>query len=194
MKTLFFFLISTTFLCAQGRISVAPTYWFNYGNYTYQTHSVYDGSDAKSSGYSLGSSAGLTARYNFAQKWDFSVGVLYNKATSHLKTSQGDNVQLTSEYIQLPILINYRLSEQRLSPYLSAGAVFEKNKSVSNDPVKTSPIIGIGVDYKISSRLSWLIQPTASYLLYKPANTAFYQFISYHSYKIGLQTQLVLYF
>ncbi|GAB3785722.1 hypothetical protein GCM10028818_47840 [Spirosoma horti] len=194
MKTLVFFLTSTTCLFAQGKVSIAPTYWFNYGNYSYQTHSIYDGSNAKSSGYSLGSSAGLTVHYNFNQKWNLSVGVLYNRATSHLKTPQSDNIQLNSEYIQLPVLINYRLSNRRLSPYFSVGTIFEKNKSASNDPLKTNAVMGVGVDYKISSKLSWIIQPTASYLINKPDNTAFYQFSKYNSYKVGLQTQLVVHF
>ncbi|ADB39395.1 outer membrane beta-barrel protein [Spirosoma linguale] len=194
MKTLFFFLASSTFVLAQSRVSVAPTYWFNHGNYAYQVYSAYDGSETKSSGYSLESSAGLTARYKFNRKWDFSIGVLYSRGTSYVKTPQSNDIKLTTEYIQLPVLINYRLSERRLAPYFSAGAIFGKNKSVSNDPVKTSAIVGIGLDYKISSKLSWLIQPTASYLFYKPDNTILYQFRDYNSYNIGVQTQLILHF
>lgn len=194
MKTILLFLISTASLLAQGKFSVAPSYWFNYGNYSYKTHSVYDGLDTKSSGNSTGSSVGLTAHYNFSQKWDLSVGAFYNKTISHLKTSQIDDIRLATEYIQFPVLINYRLSDRRLAPYFSAGAIFEKSKSANSGPIRTSAALGVGLDYKINSRLSWLIQPTASYLLYKPDNTTLYQFNNYNSYRIGIQTQLLIHF
>ncbi|WP_461112601.1 outer membrane beta-barrel protein [Spirosoma jeollabukense] len=194
MKTILLFLISTTSLLAQGKFSVAPSYWFNYGNYSYKIRSVYDGSVANPSGHSTASSVGLTAHYNFNQKWDLSVGALYNKTISHLKTSINEDTRLTAEYIQFPVLVNYRLSERRLSPYFSAGAIFEKNKTTNSDPLKTNAALGVGIDYKISSRFSWLIQPTASYLLNKPDNTTLFQFDNYTSYRIGIQTQLLIHF
>ncbi|MCZ0211401.1 outer membrane beta-barrel protein, partial [Streptomyces sp. UMAF16] len=144
--------------------------------------------------HSTGSSVGLTAHYNFSQKWDISVGAFYNKTISHVKTPQSDDIRLTTEYIQFPVLINYRLSDKRLAPYFSVGALFEKNKAVSSNPLNANAVLGAGLDYKINSKLSWLIQPTASYLLNKPDNTPLYQINSYNSYRIGIQTQLLIHF
>lgn len=195
MKALFFacgfFLVATALSVAQSRVSVAPTYWYAYGKYSYQTHSLYDGSNAQLSGHTIASSVGLTARYHFKPKWDLSVGLLYNSNSSHLKTPQSDDIQLTSRYIQLPILVNYRLSDRPLSAYISAGAFLSKSKTFSDEPVKSNALIGVGLDYRLNSKLSLLLQPTASYLLYKPASNTLFQYNNYNSYSFGLQTQLI---
>ena len=181
---------------AQSRFSIAPTYWFNHGNYTYQILLLSDPRMSVSdfSGYSNGSSVGLTSRYHINETWSFSVGVLYNKSASHVNIPQTGDVRIQSEYIQLPILANYRLTTHRLSPYFSAGIFLEKNKSVTNDPFKTNAVIGAGVDYRINSRFSLLVQPTGSYLLYKPSNSGLVVYNSFNSYKLGVQVQTVWHF
>ena len=199
MKTVLLLLMSTASLLAQSKFSLAPTYSFNYGIYSYQLRAVYDGSIKDFSGHSTGSSIGLTARYHFDQRWSLSVGALYDKSVSHLKTPTSDDVRLpATEEFRFPVLVNYRLSNRRLAPYLSAGAFFAKDKKDKlDDPLRTTrthALLGIGVDYKINSKLSWLLQPTASYMLTKPANQLPFQFASYNSYWIGLQTQLLIHF
>lgn len=201
MKTFVFFLglfwASITHLSAQSRISIAPAYWFNYGLYSYQLHSVYNGSDTQVSGYDIASSAGLTARYHFTPNWDMSVGLLYNWNSSRLTSPiipQGENRPFPSEAIQLPVLVNYRLTDHRLSPYVSAGAFFVRSKTFTEAPIKVNGVVGIGFDYRFHSGLSLLVQPTASYLFYKLANDALLQFTKYSSYSVGVQTQLIWHF
>ena len=173
---------------SQSRVSVAPTYWFNYGNYAYQTATLH--ADPTSKPYTVASAVGLTARYHFTDSWNFSLGVLYNKNKSPVLFPGMRKVTLITNFVQLPALLNFRSSTHRLSPYFSAGPVFSFYKVVGNQ-VKTSLIIGAGVDYRFNDKLSWLIQPTYSYLLYNPADTTFEQFIDYEAYAFGVQTQLI---
>lgn len=181
---------------AQNRVSIASTYWFNYGIYAYQVTSTYSGLGGSFAGRDIASSVGLIARYHFITKWDVSVGLLYNWNSSHLTESPGiyDSSPFRSQAIQLPVLINYRLTAYRLSPYFSAGAFLVKSKTFTTAPTKVNGLLGIGLDYRISSGLSVLVQPTASYLFYKPADDPYFHFSNYDYYGLGLQTQLIWYF
>ncbi len=185
-----------TRLSAQSRVSIAPGYWFNYNPYSYQTNFTYNGSTTQTpvSGYSLVSSFGLTARYHFTPKWDVSVGAFYFRSTNHVKSPQGPYgafTPFTSEGWQLPVLVNYRLTSHRLSPYFSAGAVFTRNKTFTGRPITTDGVVCVGLNYRIDSGLSLMLQPTTSYSFYRPASDAFYTFTQYSSYSLGLQTQLI---
>lgn len=181
-------------LFAQSRVSVAPVYWYRYGQYQYQVHSVYDGSDTRASGHDNSSSAGLLIRYHFTPKWDVSAGILYNRSSSRLSnpTFPQTDIRLIRNFIQLPVLANYRLTDHRLSPYFSVGALFGKGQTAA--PIKMNGVIGIGVDYRFNSGLSLLLQPTATYLFDKPASDPLFQISGYSSYSVGVQTQLVWHF
>lgn len=187
---------STALLSAQSRLSIAPTYWFNYGIYAYQVQSTYSGLGGSFAGRDLASSAGLTARYHFTPKWDVSVGLLYNWNSSHLTESPDiyDSSPIRSEAIQVPILVSYRLTAHRLSPYFSGGAFLVKSKTFTTAPIKVNGLLGVGLDYRIGSGLSVLVQATASYLFYKPADDPYFQFSNYDSYSLGVQTQLIWHF
>ncbi len=186
----------TTFSIAQSRFSVAPTYWFTNGIYKYQVRLLSDPVAGISdySGYSNSASFGLMTRYHFQTKWSISVGMLYDRSVSHLRAPQYNTVTLYSEYIQLPIFVNYRLTTNRLSPYFSVGAFFEKNIPNAKDPFKTNVLLGVGIDYRITSKLSLLVQPTASYLLYKPADSDLIKYDKFNSYKAGVQAQAIWHF
>ena len=169
---------------AQSRVSIAPTYWFNYNPYSYQVDMNYNGARNQflASGHGLISSFGLTARYHFTPKWNVSLGALYYRNTDHIKSPQGpygERVPFTSEGWQLPILISYRLTNRPLSPYFSSGAILSKSKTFTGAPIRTDGVIGVGLDYRFNSGLSLLMQPTVNYSLTKPASDAFYQVSDY---------------
>lgn len=176
---------------AQSRVSIAPLYWYNYGQYKYQIHSVYDGSDTQLSGHDNSSSIGLTARYHFTPKWDVSAGILLNRNSSQLTNPNfpQTDIGIIRTYLQVPVLANYRMTDRRLSPYFSAGALL--GKSQTSAPVKMNGVIGIGVDYRFNSSLSLLLQPTATYLFNKPISDPLFQISGYSSYSLGVQTQLI---
>ena len=176
---------------SQSRISLAPTYWYNYGNYAYQVEPFY--ADPARKPYTLSSSMGLTARYQFNESWNVSLGFLYSKNTSPVISPRKEKINLITNFVQLPILLNVRSSTHRFSPYFSAGALFNFNIA-TGDQVKTGLVIGAGVDYRINAKLYWLLQPTYSYLLYNPADTFLVQFIDYEAHALGVQTQLIWHF
>lgn len=190
---------SITFSLAQSRVSVAPTYWFNYNPYAYQVDLAYNGlkTQTQASGHNIVSSFGLTAHYHFSSQWNVSAGVLYSRNTAYIKSPQspyGEFEPFTSEGVQLPVLVSYRLTNRRLSPYFSTGATFTNSKTFTEAPVKTDGVVGVGLDYRFHSGLSLLLQPTGSYSFSRPVNDAFFQFTNYTSYSLGVQTQLIWHF
>jgi hypothetical protein len=203
MKVTLFFAVlasaTSTLLLAQSRVSLSPTYWFNYNPYSSQTIVTYNGSTSQilASGHSIVSSYGLTARYQFTPQWDVSVGALYYRAADHMESPQGPYGAFTpfiSKGWQLPLLVNYRLTNRRLSPYLSTGAIFTRSNTFTGRPITTDGVVGIGLNYRIDSALSLLLQPTASYSFYRPANDAVYTLTQYSSYNLGVQGQIIWYF
>ena len=181
---------------AQSRVSIAPTYWFNYNPYSYQVDMNYNGRQTQfqASGHNIVSSFGLTIRYHFTPQWDVSVGALYNSTTSYLKSPQSPYAEFrpfTTEGVRLPVLVSYRLTNHRLSPYFSAGATFTNNTTYTEAPVNADGVVGVGLSYRFHSGLSVLLQPTASYSLTKPVSNAFYRASDYTSYSLGVQTQLI---
>lgn len=200
MKTLLLswglLLLTAASSLAQSRVSIAPTYWFNYNPYSYQARMTYNGSSTQfqSFGHNLISSFGLTARYQFTPQWDVSVGVLYYRSADHIKSPlgpYGEPAPFTSKGWQLPVLVSYRLTTHRLSPYFSGGAIFTQSKTFTARPITTDGVVGIGLNYRIDSGLSLLLQPTASYSFYRPASDAFYQVADYSSYNLGVQAQAI---
>ncbi len=181
---------------AQNRFSLAPAYWFNYNPYSSRTTYTYNGSTSQilASGYSIISSFGLTAHYQFATQWDVSVGALYYRDTNYNKSPKGPYGNFgpfTSKGWQLPLLVNYRLTDRRLSPYFSIGGIFASSNTFTERPITTDGVVGVGLSYRLNAGLSLLVQPTASYGFYRPANDAYYTLTQYSSYSLGLQTQLV---
>jgi hypothetical protein len=190
---------SLSLVTAQSRVSLAPTYWFNYNPYSYRINATFNSSTLRTmaSGHSLVSSVGLTARYHFTPRWDVSAGALYYQNTDRLKAPlgpTGESIPFTSKGWQVPVLANYRLNDNRLSPYFSAGATFTRSQTFTARPLTTDGVVGIGANYRINPNLAFLVQPTASYSFYKPASDAFYTFTKYRSYNLGVQTQLIWHF
>jgi hypothetical protein len=186
---------SITILSAQSRLSIAPTYWFNYNPYSYQFDFVNNGlkTQTQVAGHSIVSSLGLTARYHFTPQWNVSVGLLHYRKTFYSTNSaspQGKSKPFTKGG-QVLVLVNYRLTNRHLSPYFSAGAIFAKGKPLSKVPLQTEGVVGAGLDYRFHSGLSLLLQPTFSYPFSRPVNGVFIQISNYSSNSLGLQTQLI---
>lgn len=160
---------------------MAPTYWYNYGQYSYQLRSSY-GSYA---GRVHNSSFGPTVRYSVGSKWDVSAGLLYNIAS----LNDGGR-RYTDDYVRLPVLFNYRLSYKRLSPYVSVGASFSNEYQFANNRgIKTNALLGLGANYRLGPKASLLVQPTVSYLVNRPKDQN--EFDKYYFYQIGLQAQFI---
>jgi hypothetical protein len=190
------FLLVTLHTSGQSRWSIAPSYGYNFG-YEQFNHQRYNEEIFQFSENSYGSSVGVTAHYAFNPQWNLSVGLLYvhlasNKQYHYSQIYQTFNLKGTHNYAQLPVLINYRFSQKRLAPYVSAGALFSNRPTTANSVgINTSVQAGIGIDYQFSPKLSLLIQPIGSYLLTRPKDDATSKYDPYHSYIVSLQTQLL---
>lgn len=192
------FLFTLASSSAQKRMSIAPTYWYDYNPSSYQVSLNFSGlpSQSEGTGRTTVSSVGLTASYHFTSQWNLSLGVLYSRNTIHIQSPQGpfgESPSFTSKGVRIPALLNYRLTTRQLSPYVSAGAIFTKDNTYE-DAIKTDGMIGVGLDYRFSSALSLLLQPNAIYSFSSPINGSSYHLTNYRSYTLGIQTQLIWHF
>lgn len=128
----------------------------------------------KSKGSWRGSWLGLSGRYSFTSKWSASTGLWFNKSIAN-----GGNTNARSYNFSIPIMVNFQTSERKLSPYFSAGVLwnFETTTHIdiadvaqsivfkSGDKTfRTSAVAGAGGIYNFSKHLSLIAQPTFSYI------------------------------
>lgn len=130
---------------------------------------------------------GVSANYNLDDKWSITSGLIYTILSSELR-SGSDNYYYTSDQtlhnIGIPLNINYNLwKNKKLSVYLSAGGLVEKNvsaklttdyivdnqlkskqdKKISLDQLQWSLNSSVGIQYNISSKIGLYAEPGVSY-------------------------------
>ncbi len=195
--TLIISVFTTTITVGQRRFSVAATVTPGIHNLNFLLGEV---DIAKGSHSYRGLSLGLTAYYAFTPKWSLSAGLLHTRFSGDSRFANASGVTTFSRQLQsyqVPVLVNYTPSSRRLSPYLSVGLLTNYNYRVTVNGIQTNQkigapdalttyaMIGIGAHYRITPRLSLIVQPTAAYgLKSRPAYTRF------NDYLFGLQTQL----
>jgi hypothetical protein len=136
---------------------------------------------------------GLGGRYSFSQRWSASTGLWFRNSV--LKMSTGNS---RSHQFSIPLMANFQPSERKLSPYFSAGAlwnfgttsrmkipdvgtvVFKSDRNTG----RISPTVGAGVIYHFAQRLSLIAQPTFSYAI-PPSG------FDMKAYQMGLHVQLM---
>ncbi|MCF0041354.1 transporter [Dyadobacter fanqingshengii] len=136
---------------------------------------------------------GLNTRYSFSEKWSASTGLWFGYSTIKSSTTSS-----RSHNFSIPVLANYQPSAKKLSPYFSAGALwnfgttsrltipdigtatFKSGRNTS----RISPIVGAGVIYRFAPRLSIIAQPTFSYAI-PPSG------INTKAYQLALNVQLM---
>ena len=136
---------------------------------------------------------GLNGRYSISRKWSASTGLWFSE--SSLKTSASSS---RSHNFSIPVIINFQSSERKLSPYFSAGALWNFGttshvnipdlgtvifKSESNTS-RISPLVGAGIIYHFAPHFSLIAQPTFSYAI-PPSG------FNSHAYQLGLHLQLM---
>lgn len=180
-QTVSLVLLATAFASAQGRFSVSvtavPTYAYsdsrvnfiipnNNGQLTTQTFAANTAA--------FGFKVGVMTQYALSPSWSVSAGLWYSRLgwNSIFPFSPGDIPARTIQKDwQVPLLINYRSSQQRLSPYFSLGALanfpghtlYRAEGNVTKisfvNPVDFRPVLGAGVAYKLGQRLFFIAQP-----------------------------------
>ncbi|TLV00412.1 outer membrane beta-barrel protein [Dyadobacter luticola] len=137
---------------------------------------------------------GLNGRYFFSEKWSASTGLWFGYSTDKGKASSG-----RSHNFSIPVLANFQPSMRKVSPYFSAGALWNFNttshvnipdigtvtfKSGKNNTSRVSPTIGVGAIYHAAPHLALIAQPTFSYAI-PPSG------IDSHVYQVGLNVQVM---
>lgn len=163
----------------------------------------------KSKSYVLSYSLGLMARYSFSEKWSASTGIWashpFTGKESYLQGSQPFSTPLRFNdpfeiRYKIPLTLNFRSSENRISPYISAGTTFDFRPKVYLDldgdgveelvrfgkSLTLTPIIGIGAIMDLKKNLSLVVQPTFQYLIQSQEGYDYRR-----AYIIGLQGQLM---
>ncbi|WP_338875756.1 hypothetical protein WBJ53_09025 [Spirosoma sp. SC4-14] len=156
--------------------------------------------------HGVGYSIGLLGHYNFTPKWSASAGLWATQTVSSTIDLSTNGVDYTVNYAnsrpfnyayKAPVMINFRSSMKRLSPYFSAGASADFRATSyatingTEVPLKFgktvtfTPLLGAGIIYGLSDRLSLLAQPMLQYNLDSHPSYSYY-----HSYQLSLQMQL----
>lgn len=156
-----------------------------------------------------GFTAGLSVRYALTPSWSLSTALWFTQ----LRTTQPfpfapGNVpsRVISSSYQIPLLLNYRLTNRRLAPYFSVGALAAlrgatRYKSVDRSgsidarikfggPVTVQAVVGAGVAYRLTSHWSLTAQPVLIWR-FQPKQTDFVRYNQFVYYQLQGQLQLL---
>ena len=216
MKTIYclvagLLLTSTTLVSAQSRFSVgltaAPV--FNHSSFTVADPSgQLTGFDFRSD--VGGAMLGLSAQYAFTPQWSLSSGVWFQqlRSTGVFPFATGIvSSRIISSVYQVPLLLNFRPTNRRLSPFFSVGTLGTFGSStlykpadgsgLSNSRVRFSQpfkvnvaIVGAGVAYRLTPHWSLTAQPLLIWR-FKPQSGNFIHYERFVSYQINGQAQLL---
>ena len=226
MKTIRYLLIgllmlSTSLVSAQSHFSIsvtaAPTYGHNNSTQTiYLPAGIVPSAPAGSTDpvpftfsnetQTIGYVAGVMAHYQFTPDWSVSTGFWYNRSgTNGIYPFDPGSIpsRIISQNFQVPLFLNYRSGQRRLSPFFSVGALANFRRPTLYRPDASSGIsdtkvlfgtstatyravLGAGISYRINPHLSLIAQPMLLWN-FKPKGN----FEHFVSYQINGQTQLV---
>lgn len=123
---------------------------------------------------------GISAKYDFANRWSLQTGITYSYLSSESFNSYTYKTNQSLHYIGIPLAAGYRLWENRnVRAYLTAGGEVERlvsgkktlnilteEKSISEDVKEHRPQFSLnvaaGIEYKISDIMSLYIEPGIS--------------------------------
>lgn len=200
--TLFLLLWATSLAYSQSRFAIGPIFNFTRGNIaTVEFPPGELGFTDRGNGVALG----LTGLYELDSTWSITAGLAYNWLKYYRRLPERGVIRKTED-VQLPVMVNYRSSSKRLSPYFSMGAMLEKrmvtrvavSPAYVNSDIRTKlPIsvwlgMGAGISYRISSKCSFIAQPTLFYMLKTKEENLLYA--KFDSFKVNVQAQFVFYF
>ena len=157
-------------------------------------------------GTSGGYNVGVPVQYNLTPQWSISSGVWFSQFRSSGTYPFGNGPipsRIISSSYKVPLLVNYRLTTRRLSPYFSIGAVgsfrgttlYKPEAGSGVDAVKLTfgskavilqPLIGAGVAYRINPHWSLTAQPLLIWR-FKPSSN-YERFVAY---QVNGQVQLL---
>lgn len=156
-------------------------------------------SETISKGYWIG----LNGRYSFSSKWSFSTGFWLNESWQNVPEITLNPAipyytgRARSHNFTIPVMFNFQTSERKLSPYFSAGALWNFNTTsrinissletsavFKSDKSQITPMVGAGVIYNFAKHLSVIAQPTFDYAF--PSSG-----LDSHAYRLSFNVQLM---
>jgi len=113
-------------------------------------------------------SAGLSVRKELSDRWAIESGLVYTQLNSELSVGTGAVSQEDQKlhYVGIPIKADLSLyKNKRVNLYAAAGGMVEKcvGGDVKPTPLQLSLTAAVGVQYKLSDRLSLYAEPGLSY-------------------------------
>ncbi|WP_461069006.1 hypothetical protein [Spirosoma horti] len=190
-------------------VNVAPLYGHSAFNAVlpFSTDPAFPTTSIASRSHTIGYSFGLMGHYGFSAKWSVSTGIW---ATSILSTKGDFNVNDDNSTIsihnphpfqygyRIPVLLNYRWTDKRVSPYLSVGTsanfrstsyIYLNGQEVpikEGKAIRKGPLmVGAGAIFQVRERTSLVVQPMLEYSLNaKPDNYDYSR-----SYSLSVQAQ-----
>jgi hypothetical protein len=143
------------FARAQSRFSIAPTIapFSSYSDSRKQNYLLFK--------YGTGLTIGANINYHFSPVWSLTTGYWYQRGK--VKGQYGDFFAFfrsTEEYMNIPLLLNMRPSSRKVSPYFSGGIVLSKETGLNRSRTTAKTMLGAGVSYQLSPRLTVIAQPT----------------------------------
>ncbi|CAN5492958.1 hypothetical protein BH09BAC4_BH09BAC4_49290 [soil metagenome] len=151
-----------------------------------------------------GYSIGLLATYAFTPNWSISTGFWYNRLSMNSTNpfnSTPTPTRIISQDYQVPLLLNFRPGQKRLSPYFSVGALanFPRStlyreegnsgnsfKILFNTSMDVRAVVGAGIAYRLNNHLSLTAQPMLIWR-FKPAG----DYEHYVAYQVNGQLQVM---
>ncbi|MBE9463483.1 outer membrane beta-barrel protein [Dyadobacter subterraneus] len=144
---------------------------------------------------------GLNGRYSFSSKWSASTGLWLSESWQNVpQITPAISVytgRSRSHNLAIPAMVNFQTSERRLSPYFSAGAMWnfsttsrlnisslETNFTFKSNDSKVTPMVGAGVIYNFAQHISMIAQPIFQYII--PLSG-----IHSQTYQLNLNVQLM---
>lgn len=132
-------------------------------------------------------SLGVSAKYNFNERWSLASGLTYTILSSQLHSGTGNhyyNSQQTLHFIGIPLNVNYTVwQNDKISAYISGGGLVEKNVSgtlstdvvidnkletqsrdkISVKPLQWSVNSAVGIQYKLAKNIGIYAEPGIAY-------------------------------
>ncbi|GAB3170058.1 outer membrane beta-barrel protein [Telluribacter humicola] len=140
---------------AQSKLSIAPTVapFSSYSDSQKQNYLLFK--------YGTGLTIGANINYHFTPVWSLTTGYWYQ--WGKVKGQYGDFFNFfrsQEEYMNIPLLLNMRPSSRKVSPYFSGGVILSKETGLYKSRMAAKTMLGAGVSYQLSPRLTVIAQPT----------------------------------
>ncbi len=221
MKNPFLLLLSLLALLytptfSQKRFSVgltaAPAFSHSYTNFTFtapdQTGQLVS-TDVSQRSSNWFATVGTSVDWAFTSRYSLTTGIWFSQSRMTQSYPFGPanvSARVISSGWAVPLLVNYRFSDRRLSPIVSAGALGSFGGSTRLKPEAGSglqevrinfgneltvrPMLGAGVSYRINPRWSLLAQPLLIWR-FRPKDDQFIRYNRAVSYQLQGQVRLL---